>query len=302
MFSGVFHKVTMMKGFWDNCRAVLIFILAVSGFWRSTGRADSTFNSTASPRPDGTNYDVFIEIAVVTNNGVGATISSPLLSVKDGTNDVLFTILFQTPLMEIDVFTVNVPADVLTNSVTLTWTNYSTDLRIVTAPLFLTQPQSQSVFVGSTATFSAQAAHTSGYQWQRNGTNLVEGGHFIGVTNPTLIISNVQMRDAGDYTVIANHPITPATADATLSVYKPILLGLGSIPSGGFTLMVANEDGSPFEPERIPNLQVYSATNLVPGLSTWNLETNGGSVSNGVLQIGFPNDGSRGKYWRVLEQ
>ncbi len=278
-------------------------MLILSCLFQTKSRADTAIDTFTSWSSGGTNYNVFVETAVITNiDGTGATIFGPLLSVTDRTNNIPFTSP-GSPLFQIYSFTVNVPANVLTNNVTLTWTNYSTNVDIVTSPLFLNYPQSQSAFVSNTVTFSAPAVHTSGYQWQFNGTNLVESSHFIGVTNSTLTISNVQLADTGDYAVIASHPIGPATASAALSVYKPIELGLGAWPSGGgFTLLVANCDGSPFEPQRIPNLQVYSATNLDSETSTWNLETNTGSISNGTLQIAFPDDGSSSKFWRVREQ
>ena len=252
----------------------------------------------------GTNFDVYVlSITTYNSNGQPSFSAGPLVSVTDGTNNIPFRVVSATTNQElIAIENLFVPADVLTYSLTLMWANYTNNVPVVTGPIFVTSPQNQSVFVGATATFSTLAVHATGCQWQLNGTNLVESSHYIGVTNSTLTISNLQMSDAGNYTVVAGHPLNPSTNTATLSVYKPIILGLGTAPpAGGFTLSIANADGSPFEPSRIPNLQVYSTTNLSSDVSSWNLEINTGAISNGILQIPFPG-GSPAKYWRVFEQ
>ena len=71
---------------------------------------------------------------------------------------------------------------------------------------------------------------------------------------------------------------------------------------GGFELLVSNQDNSPVEPERIPNLKIYSTTDLTLDFSGWNAETNPGVISNGVLRIDYPDDGGNSKFWRLLEQ
>jgi hypothetical protein len=297
-----------MDVFRKNRCLIWLFVLATSVIFKPACIAQiiTTIIPTINPTTGGTNFNIFVDQEVVNNssgNLMGTNIG-PLVSVTDGTNSIPFTVILENPgVREICQFPVTVPADVSTNSVTLMWSNYSTVLPVVTGPIFVTQPQNQSVFVGAAATFSTLAVHTTGYQWQMNGTNLVEGSHYFGVTNATLTISNLQMSDAGNYTVVASHPLNPAAATATLSVYKPIVLGLGTLPpSGGFTLSIANQDGSPFEAARISNLQIYSTTNLTEDSSAWNLETSTGAISNGILQIAFPDDGSAGKYWRVFEQ
>src|SRR5207302_1234696 len=71
-------------------------------------------------------------------------------------------------------------------------------------PLQITQqPQNQSVFPGSTVTFSLAAvgAIPISYTWQRNGTNLTDGGKISGTTTPYLTITNVQTSDAANYSV-----------------------------------------------------------------------------------------------------
>jgi hypothetical protein len=283
--------------------------VAVIFLWLTVAfaQADPIVNLVVSPVPGGSNFNVFAETTVVTNSDGTSSGSLALLSVTNASDNLPFSIAVQTPLLAIYVFQIVVPLDVLSQTYTLTWTNYSTGSYYVdsvsTGPVFGAAPQDQSALVGGTVSLIAQAFHTSGYQWQLNGTNLVEDGHFLGVTNATLTIANVRLSDAGDYTVIAQNPAGPASADAILSVYKPIQLGWTPLPAGaGFELSVANQDHSPFEPERIPNLTVLSTTDLTAPPGDWIPEAVSGAVSNGVLLLDYAYDGSSAKFWRVMEQ
>jgi hypothetical protein len=296
-----------------KCRVkqfVLISLLTVLFSLQNTfAQPTTSITAIVSPNSDLTNYNVFLSAFTYTNGNVSGNGVLRLLSITNDSEIVPIQVIGQSNFLTLYIFQVVVPLDVLSKTYTMAWTNYtfgtnSSEPFTVGQAQFTTflQP-SQSVFVGSLFTFSAQACHTTGYQWQKDGTNLVEDGHFIGVTKATLTITNVQLSDTGNYTVIANHPTSPASADASLSVYKPIQLGLAALPSpGGFELLVANQDGSAFESERVPNLQIYSTTNLTLDFADWNIETNTGVISNGVLQIDFPDDGSGGRYWHVTEQ
>jgi hypothetical protein len=173
---------------------------------------------------------------------------------------------------------------------------------VVTSPYFPTSLSGQSILVGSTVSFNSPAVHTSGVQWQHAGTNLIGDAHYRGVTTSSLTISNAQVTDTGTFAIVASHPLNAATNSATLYVYRPITLGLGrSTPAGGFILTVANQDGSSFEPDLIPDFYVYSSTNLLLD-SAWKYQTNTGALTNGVVQIKLPRDSSARKFWRVLEQ
>jgi len=211
------------------------------------------------PQPYFTNYNVFVMTQVITNSDGVADGGDELLTVTNENENVSVQLVAQNPLITIYSFQVEVPANVLTKPYTLTWTNYIygtnyTSPLNVGAAAFPLLPTSQSVFVSNTVSFVAQAVHTTGYQWQKDGTNLLEDSHFVGVTNATLTISNAQFTDVGNYTVIANHPTNPASADAALNVLKPMQLGIALLPGFGSRLLVANQDGSPFETNRIPNL------------------------------------------------
>jgi hypothetical protein len=79
----------------------------------------------------------------------------------------------------------------------------------VLPPNIAPQPQPQNVCAGSTATFTVTATGCGGtllYQWQKNGANLSEGGHYSGTTTATLTVSNVDAGDVGDYRCAVTNP------------------------------------------------------------------------------------------------
>ena len=90
------------------------------------------------------------------------------------------------------------------------------------APAFTTQPASQTLAAGSSATFNVVATGNPAptYQWRKNGTNL------SGATTVTLTLSNVQARDAATYTVVATNSAGSATSNGavlTVSAAAPII-------------------------------------------------------------------------------
>ena len=89
------------------------------------------------------------------------------------------------------------------------------------------QPISQTNGVGTTATFSVFATGTAplSYHWQLEGTNLVNGGHYSGVTNSVLKISTIQLTNAGNYSVVVtNAGGSTTSSNALLTVLSaPII-------------------------------------------------------------------------------
>ncbi len=85
-------------------------------------------------------------------------------------------------------------------------------------PTITTQPQSQLVVPGQTATFSVGATGMApfSYQWKFKGTNLA------GATDSTLLLNNVQTNLAGNYCAVVMNALGSATsAVATLSIAPP---------------------------------------------------------------------------------
>lgn len=96
-------------------------------------------------------------------------------------------------------------------------------------PFIATQPLGQTVLLGSNATFRAQAVGTAplAYQWQLNGTNLVDSARITGSQQPTLAIANVQSSDDGDYHLVVSNMFGQViTSTATLTVVTHLQLPL----------------------------------------------------------------------------
>jgi hypothetical protein len=86
------------------------------------------------------------------------------------------------------------------------------------APAISTQPHSWTAAVGANVTFLVSVVGTEpfGYQWRRNGTDLV------GATSAALTLSNLQMADAGTYSVRVSNAFGGAmSSNATLTVFTP---------------------------------------------------------------------------------
>lgn len=106
------------------------------------------------------------------------------------------------------------------------------------APVFVSQPASQVVLAGGTASFTALAAGTApiSYQWSKDSTPIP------GATSSTLTLTNVQSADEGSYTVTASNSVSTATSSAavlTVTTTVPVansdynLVGFGQSTTGG---------------------------------------------------------------------
>jgi sugar lactone lactonase YvrE len=89
-----------------------------------------------------------------------------------------------------------------------------------------TQPASQVINLGGTATFTVVATGTApiSYQWQKGGVDVANSaGHIAGATTDTLTITGALAADAGSYTVIVSNsvPGSVTSSAATLTVQSP---------------------------------------------------------------------------------
>jgi hypothetical protein len=83
-------------------------------------------------------------------------------------------------------------------------------------PSFATEPQSQTVDDGQSASFTALASGSPTYQWQFNGEAI------SGQTGSTLTLMSVQSSNAGTYSVVATNASGSTTSgSATLTVVNP---------------------------------------------------------------------------------
>jgi GH25 family lysozyme M1 (1,4-beta-N-acetylmuramidase) len=134
---------------------------------------------------------------------------------------------------------------VITN-VAGTVTSANASLTVNIPPSITTQPSSQTVNQGQSATFSVVAAGTAplSYQWTLNGANI------SGATASSYTINSAQATDAGTYAVVVNNVAGSVTsANATLTVILPPIIGtqpasqLGSV-SNSVTFSVALSQGT----------------------------------------------------------
>ncbi len=129
------------------------------------------------------------------------------------------------------------------------------------APSFTTQPASQTVLAGNTATFAAVAIGTPVilYQWNKNGSPIP------GATSATLSLTNVQSGDSGSYTLSASNNVGGVTSSAAVLFVAPLipvvnsdynLVGFGQGTTGGGVL-----------PDTDPNYaKVFTATDFANAL------------------------------------
>ncbi|PYM12523.1 MAG: hypothetical protein DME18_11205, partial [Verrucomicrobia bacterium] len=116
--------------------------------------------------------------------------------------------------------------------------------RLDLPPAITSQPASRTNVLDTTATFTVTAAGTRpfGYQWLKNGTNIVDGGNASGARTGMLTLSHVQLDDAGNFAVIVTNNsggVTGSVAALTVRVSTggPKTLTFddllpGSIPNG----------------------------------------------------------------------
>ena len=92
------------------------------------------------------------------------------------------------------------------------------------APFVLTQPTNSAVLSGGNTAFSASGIGASPlvYQWQENGTNLVNGTGISGANTTNLLLTGVTSSSATNYTiVIANNYGSVTSSVAILTVLVP---------------------------------------------------------------------------------
>ena len=103
-----------------------------------------------------------------------------------------------------------------------------------TVPVFTTQPISQTVTAGATATFTAAASGTPAptFQWRKDGAAI------SGATSATLTLSGVTTAQAGSYTVVATNIAGTATSSPATLVVNASTGGGGS--GGEITARLSN--------------------------------------------------------------
>jgi hypothetical protein len=86
-------------------------------------------------------------------------------------------------------------------------TSASATLLVLAKPVFTLHPISQTAVLGGTVALSVAAIGTPPmhFRWRRTGTNVTNAILLASPTNSTLVLTNVQPADAGNYTVVATN-------------------------------------------------------------------------------------------------
>ena len=123
----------------------------------------------------------------------------------------------------------------------------------INTPVISGQPANITIAAGTSGSMTVVASSPSplSYQWQHEGTNISNGGHYSGATNATLTISNADPNDAGAYKVkvtntsgflfsspatltvvtvptVATQPISKAVSDGYPATFS--VVGFGGLP------------------------------------------------------------------------
>ena len=142
----------------------------------------------------------------------------------------------------------------------------SATLTVNVPPVITQQPRSQTVMIGSAATFSVAYTGTPPltFQWRRNGA-LVAGG-----SSPTLVINNVQSTNAGTYTVRISNALNFVLSDpATLTVASGQFTAL-TPTANGIVLSVQGEANGNYIIETSSDLQQWDPlATLLNNPQTW---------------------------------
>ena len=173
-------------------------------------------------------------------------------------------------------------------------------------PAIVAQPQNSTNAVGTTATFSVTASGTLplSYQWQHYGTNLLDGGRISGARTNQLTIANVQLSDAGPYSVIvANLVGATNSTNATLTVNAPNTTWSwnGSAGTDWFTPNNWTPAGIPGPNDTI-NFSSGTINFTAPVAINGQLNWSGGTFSGSTLTIGSSGVlNISGNNWKYLQ-
>ncbi len=131
---------------------------------------------------------------------------------------------------------------------------------VIGPPFIAQQPQSQTATVGDTVTFTVDATGTPAltYQWQFNGAPIT------GATGSTLTLTNVQLANAGNYSVV----VTNATGQSLTSNPAALTVNVNAMFIGRAMAATATALGT---------TNTFADTGDLPG--------SGGARSNSMLSV-----------------
>jgi pectate lyase len=190
-------------------------LLSSAGSWTGLGNGAA---SGATGYADGTPYTFVMTLTLNASGGldINSTMSGGSLN---GTGSATVSLTDATPnSLVFDTFSLR-PSGATTTAQIFDTTRLKVEFIPGSSPPSIDlDPQDQSVLVGQNALFSVQASGTAplSYQWYYN-TNTV----LTNAISSTLTLTNVQLADAGGYSVVVTNgsgAITSAVAQLTVSL------------------------------------------------------------------------------------
>jgi hexosaminidase len=142
-------------------------------------------------------------------------------------------------------------------------------------PSIISQPASQTISVSNNASFSVVATSSAplNYQWQSNGTNLIDNGHVTGSQSNALTINTALFSDAGPYQVVVSNSFAAVTSSvATLTVVTQV------------TEVVTLPTPAPITYGTALSSSQLNASSTVPGTFAYNF-TNGTILGKGTYNL-----------------
>jgi hypothetical protein len=129
-------------------------------------------------------------------------------------------------------------------------------------PTIKTNPVSQTALPGDTISFNAVAGGTAPlrYQWWFNATN-----RLTAATNSTLTLTNVQLADAGSYSLVVTNTLGSITSSPALLMADPTFVKLGTASPGALSFQ--SWIGVPFALECSSNLLDWSSLTILTNLT-----------------------------------
>jgi len=160
-------------------------------------------------------------------------------------------------------------------------------------PQITSQPVNQTAVVGSNVSLNVAvfAAPPIFYQWQKNGTNLIDDAYLLGSRSRILNRINVRPTDAGTYSVIVSNSLGSVTsAGAVITVVPSPMFQTVSKSNNVINLTWATVAGQRY--------QVQYRTNLVAG--DWLNLGNSLTATGSTASVSDPLASNAQRFYRVF--
>jgi uncharacterized protein YegP (UPF0339 family) len=231
--------------------------------------------------------------ANVTLSVSAAGVPAPTYQWMKGANPVVGATSSSLMLSDVQISDAGSYTVVVTNgSGTITSAAATVSVTPATAPSISTAPVSQTALVGASVTFtaSASASPAATYQWEKNGNSIA------GATSASLTLTNVQLSDAGSYTVVATN-----SAGSVTSV--PALLTV-DVPAGGASAVIGGWDfqNLAIGTDLTPASDLGAATGTASTLgmtNTYGTPNASTDISDILVSAGSSDTATTNNAWRI---